>query len=140
MIYELIYLTRYQKESSVPLEKYSIFCIIRDGVQPNILTDTLADAIMRVMESKGKRKDKDPALGSSSCSTRPLHLATPGEQLLIRSIRGGWDVRRRLKKLGIVPGEQMMVLSIDRDGSLEVTVAGVHHSVPVRLAHHILVH
>ncbi len=105
----------------------------------SVLTSGFPCTKISHMNNGGENKHAAITLGSSSCSSRPLTFALPGEQLLIRAIRGGWDTRKRLKEMGIVPGEFIRISGQNDQDHLTVHIAGSQYTISKRLAGHIQV-
>jgi ferrous iron transport protein A len=71
--------------------------------------------------------------------TMPLTMATVGEGVRIREIRGGRRLRRRLADMGLNPGTRLQVIFTNRDGPLIVAVKDSRLAIGWGMAHRILV-
>jgi len=69
----------------------------------------------------------------------PLSLASHGERLVVRSIRGGGNVQRRLASMGITVGETVEVLQNHFAGPMVVRVRGSRVAVGHGISHRIYV-
>lgn len=54
----------------------------------------------------------------------PLTMATPGKDVKLVAIHGGWGIRQRLADLGLTPGTVLRVIQTDGRGPLIVAFKG----------------
>jgi Fe2+ transport system protein FeoA len=67
----------------------------------------------------------------------PLSMATPGQDVRLVAVRGGWGMRRRLAEMGLNPGETLRVIQSSRSGPLLVAVRGFRLALGRGMAHRI---
>jgi Fe2+ transport system protein FeoA len=69
----------------------------------------------------------------------PLSMVTPGEEVRLVAIQGGWGVRRRLADMGLTPGEKVWVVQAGPSGPLVVAVRDSRLALGRGMAHKIMV-
>jgi Fe2+ transport system protein FeoA len=68
-----------------------------------------------------------------------LSMASPGEEVRLLGVRGGWGVKRRLADMGLTPGETLRIVQADSSGPLLVAVRGSRLALGRGMAHKIMV-
>ena len=69
----------------------------------------------------------------------PLSMASPGEEVRLVGIRGGWGIRRRLADMGLTPGEKVWVVQSGPSGPLLIAVRDSRLALGRGMAHKIMV-
>jgi Fe2+ transport system protein FeoA len=69
----------------------------------------------------------------------PLSMASPGEEVRLVGVRGGWGIRRRLADMGLTPGETVRVVQAGSSGPLLVAVRDFRLALGRGMAHKIMV-
>ncbi len=69
----------------------------------------------------------------------PLSMASPGQEVRLVGVRGGWGVRRRLADMGLTPGEKVRVVQAGPSGPLIIAVRGSRVALGRGMAHRIMV-
>lgn len=69
----------------------------------------------------------------------PLAMASPGEHAVVKEIRGGDGMERRLVSMGIRPGAEILVLNAGRPGPFLVAVQDTRLALGHGMAHRIMV-
>lgn len=69
----------------------------------------------------------------------PLSMVTPGEEVRLVGIRGGWGVRRRLADMGLTPGEKVWVVQSGPSGPMLIVVRDSRLALGRGMAHKIMV-
>jgi Fe2+ transport system protein FeoA len=72
-------------------------------------------------------------------SLMPLSMASPGQEVRLVEIQGGWGVRRRLADMGLTPGENLWVVQAGPSGPLVVAVRDSRLALGRGMAHKIMV-
>lgn len=67
----------------------------------------------------------------------PLSMATPGQEVRLVAVRGGWGIRRRLAEMGLTPGETLRVIQSGPSGPLVIAVRGFRLALGRGMAHRI---
>jgi len=68
-----------------------------------------------------------------------LSMASPGQEVRLVGVRGGWGVRRRLADMGLTPGEKVWVVQSGGWGPLIIAVRGSRLALGRHMAHRITV-
>ena len=69
----------------------------------------------------------------------PLSMVSPGEEVRLVAIQGGWGVRRRLADMGLTPGEKLWVVQSGYSGPLLIAVRDSRLALGRGMAHKIMV-
>jgi Fe2+ transport system protein FeoA len=69
----------------------------------------------------------------------PLSMASPGEEVRLVGVRGGWGIRRRLADMGLTLGEKVWVVQTGPSGPLVVAVRDSRLALGRGMAHKIMV-
>lgn len=69
----------------------------------------------------------------------PLSMASPGQEVRLVGIHGGWGVRRRLADMGLTPGEKLWIVQSGRSGPLLIAVRDSRLALGRGMAHKIMV-
>jgi Fe2+ transport system protein FeoA len=69
----------------------------------------------------------------------PLSMASPGQEVRLVGIRGGWGIRRRLADMGLTPGENVWVVQSGPSGPLLIAVRDSRLALGRGMAHKIMV-
>jgi Fe2+ transport system protein FeoA len=69
----------------------------------------------------------------------PLSMASPGQEVRLVGIRGGWGIRRRLADMGLTPGEKVWVVQSGPAGPLLIAVRDSRLALGRGMAHKIMV-
>ncbi len=69
----------------------------------------------------------------------PLSMVSPGEEVRLVDIRGGWGIRRRLADMGLTPGETLRIVQSGSSGPLLVAVRDFRLALGRGMAHKIIV-
>jgi Fe2+ transport system protein FeoA len=68
-----------------------------------------------------------------------LAMASPGEEVRLVGVRGGWGIRRRLADMGLTPGEKVWVVQSGHRGPLIIAVRDSRLALGRGMAHKIMV-
>lgn len=80
------------------------------------------------------------ATNSTDQPLLPLGLASSGEAVIVRQIRGGRQLRQRLQDLGLNPGARVQIIQNQLSGPLIISVKQDGRLALGRgMAHHIMV-
>lgn len=69
----------------------------------------------------------------------PLSMASPGQEVRLVGIRGGWGIRRRLADMGLTSGEKVWVVQSGPSGPLLIAVRDSRLALGRGMAHKIMV-
>jgi len=70
----------------------------------------------------------------------PLSMVTPGQEVELVAVQGGWGIRRRLAEMGLNPGVRIRVIQSDLRGSpLIIAVRDTRLALGHGMAHKIMV-
>jgi Fe2+ transport system protein FeoA len=69
----------------------------------------------------------------------PLSMASPGQEVRLVGVRGGWGIRRRLADMGLTPGEKVWVVQSGPSGPLLIAVRDSRLALGRGMAHKIMV-
>lgn len=69
----------------------------------------------------------------------PLSMTSPGQEVRLVGIRGGWGIRRRLADMGLTPGEKVWVVQSGPSGPLLIAVRDSRLALGRGMAHKIMV-
>lgn len=83
--------------------------------------------------------DLSPAPDVPKAPEMPLSLASHGERVIVRTIRGGGDIQRRLASMGITLGETVEVLQNHFAGPIIVRARGSRIAIGHGMSHRIYV-
>ncbi|KPK47486.1 MAG: hypothetical protein AMJ77_02940 [Dehalococcoidia bacterium SM23_28_2] len=66
-------------------------------------------------------------------------MVSPGEEVRLVDIRGGWGIRHRLADMGLTPGETLRIVQAGPSGPLLVAVRDFRLALGRGMAHKIMV-
>jgi Fe2+ transport system protein FeoA len=66
-------------------------------------------------------------------------MASPGQEVRLLGVRGGWGIRRRLADMGLTPGETLRIVQGGSSGPLLVAVRDSRLALGRGMAHKIMV-
>ena len=69
----------------------------------------------------------------------PLSMVSPGQEVRLVGVRGGWGIRRRLADMGLTPGEKVWVVQSGPSGPLLIAVRDSRLALGRGMAHKIMV-
>lgn len=109
-----------------------------NGFEP--LRHTLRiEGLCTACRARDETTDLSPVPDPPRVPHMPLSLASPGEPLVVRTIRGGGNLQRRLASMGITVGGTVEVLQSHFAGPIIVQVRGSRIAVGHGISHRIYV-